>query len=251
MSMPLMPLINASTKMQSFPYQLTHWDRVTHICVSNTTIIGSDNGLSPNQRQAIILTNTGILLIWPLGSNFSEIFIIEIHIFSFKKMHFKWSFVKWRPFCPGLNVLKPVELSPPFKNSDNLRIGNYRLDSVLTCISKVFKKVRRDHLHKFWQNKKKTQVLLQVIGNCKAALDRYEHICLQLMNLSKAFDWLSRHLLLSELHFMVCQNACTRLKSYLHNRKQRCKCGSARREFSICQKSVSQGSVLGFRMTSF
>ena len=42
---------------------LTHWGRVTHICVSNLTIIGADNGLSPCQRQAIIWTNAGILLI--------------------------------------------------------------------------------------------------------------------------------------------------------------------------------------------
>ena len=43
---------------------LTHWGRVTHICVSKQTIIGSDNSLSPDQRQAIILwTNAGILLI--------------------------------------------------------------------------------------------------------------------------------------------------------------------------------------------
>ena len=39
------------------------------------TIIGSDNGLSPGQGQAIIWTNAGILLIGPLGTNFSEISI--------------------------------------------------------------------------------------------------------------------------------------------------------------------------------
>ena len=39
---------------------LTHWGRVTHIYVSNLTIIGSDNGLSPGRRQAIIWTNAGI-----------------------------------------------------------------------------------------------------------------------------------------------------------------------------------------------
>ena len=33
---------------------LTHWGRVTHICVSKLTIIGPDNGLSPGRRQAII-----------------------------------------------------------------------------------------------------------------------------------------------------------------------------------------------------
>ena len=83
---------------------LTHWGRVTHICVSNLTIIGSDNGLSPGRRQAIIWTNAGILLIGPLGTNFSEM-LIEIHTFSFKKIHLKMSSGKWRPFCLGLNVL--------------------------------------------------------------------------------------------------------------------------------------------------
>ena len=39
------------------------------------TIIGSDNGLSPGRRQAIIWTSAGILLIGPLGTNFSQILI--------------------------------------------------------------------------------------------------------------------------------------------------------------------------------
>ena len=33
---------------------LTHWGRVTHICVGELPIIGSDNDLSPERRQAII-----------------------------------------------------------------------------------------------------------------------------------------------------------------------------------------------------
>ena len=83
---------------------LTHWGRVTHICVSKLSIIDSDNGLSPERRQAIIWTNAGILLIGPLGTNFSEI-LIEILTFSFKKMRLKVSSAKWCPFCLGLNVL--------------------------------------------------------------------------------------------------------------------------------------------------
>ena len=59
---------------------LTHWGRVTHICVRKLTIIGSDNGLTPGWRQAIIWTNVRIWLIGPLGTNFSEI-LIEICIF--------------------------------------------------------------------------------------------------------------------------------------------------------------------------
>ena len=83
---------------------LTHWGRVTHICVSSLTIIGLDNGLAPTRRQAIIWTNAGILFIGPLRTNFSQI-LIEIYIFSFKKMQLKISSGKWALFCLGLNVL--------------------------------------------------------------------------------------------------------------------------------------------------
>ena len=84
---------------------LTNWSRVTHICVSRITNIGSDNGLSPGRRQAIIWTNAEILLIEPFGTNFSEIFM-AIHTFTFKNMHLNMSSGKWRPFCLGLNVLR-------------------------------------------------------------------------------------------------------------------------------------------------
>ena len=69
---------------------LTHLGRVTHVCVSKLTIIGSDNGLSPGRRQAIIWTNAGISWIRTLETNFSDI-LDEIHTFSFKKMDFNMS----------------------------------------------------------------------------------------------------------------------------------------------------------------
>ena len=77
---------------------------MTHICVSKLTIIGSHNGLSPGQHQAIICTNAGILLIWTLWTNISEI-LSETHTFSFKKMHMKMSSGRLQSFCLGLNVL--------------------------------------------------------------------------------------------------------------------------------------------------
>ena len=63
---------------------LTHWGRVTHICVSKLTIIGSDNGLSLGLRQAIIWTHDGILLIGPIGTNSSDN-LIEIPQFHSRK----------------------------------------------------------------------------------------------------------------------------------------------------------------------
>ena len=44
-----------------------------HICVGEHANIGSDNGLAPYRRQAIIWTNAGILLIEPVGTNSNEI----------------------------------------------------------------------------------------------------------------------------------------------------------------------------------
>ena len=93
------------SSLQCYCLYLTHWGRLTHICVSELPIIGSDNGLSPGRRQAIIGTNAGILLIRTLGINLSE-FLSEIHTFSFKKMYLKMSSGKRRPVCLGLNVLK-------------------------------------------------------------------------------------------------------------------------------------------------
>ena len=101
-------------------YNLTHSGRVTHICVNKITIICSDDGLSPGRRQAIIWTNVVILLIEPLGTNFSEI-LIAIHIFSWQKMHLNMSSAKWRPSCLGLDVLCSLLVSfhgIPFVNRE-------------------------------------------------------------------------------------------------------------------------------------
>ena len=65
--------------------KLTHWGRVTHICVSDLTIIGSDNGLSPGRRQAIIRTNARILLKRPLRTNLRNS-IIFIHDNAFESV---------------------------------------------------------------------------------------------------------------------------------------------------------------------
>ena len=91
-----------STSRSFFQWLVTHWGRVTHICVSKLTIIGIDNGLSPSRCQAIILTNAGMLLIRTFGTN-----VGKFHTFSFKKMHLKMS-TKWGLFCLALDVLTTI-----------------------------------------------------------------------------------------------------------------------------------------------
>ena len=122
-----------SSWVKWFHICLSHWGRVTHICVNKVTIIGSDNGLSPGRRQAIIWTNAGLLLIGPLETNFTET-LINIQTFSFRKMHLKMSPGKWRPFCLGLNVLKKglhTEHPPSGQN------GRYLSDDMRKCIYEI------------------------------------------------------------------------------------------------------------------
>ena len=82
---------------------LTHWGRVTPICVSKLTVIGSDNCLSPGRRQAIIWTNAGILLIGSLGTNFNDFFNRNSYIFTqenqFENVVWKMASILSRPQC--------------------------------------------------------------------------------------------------------------------------------------------------------
>ena len=107
---------------------------MTHIFVSRLTIIGSDYDLPPDRRQAIIWTNARILLTGPLGTNFSEI-LIEILIFSFKKMRLKVSSAKWRPFCLGLNVLTHAGPVVPYTEID---LGQHYLRSRFAAWSPIY-----------------------------------------------------------------------------------------------------------------
>ena len=88
----------------------------------NWVIIGSDNGLSPVQRQAMIWTNAGILLIGPLGTNFSEI-LIGIQTFSFKKLHLK------NVVCKVTSILS----RPQCVKGWTQWIKIHRYDSVQSC----------------------------------------------------------------------------------------------------------------------
>ena len=70
---------------------LTHSDRVTHICVSKLNTI-------------IIWTKAGLLLIGPRGTNYDEV-LSDIIKSSSKKIHLNVLSAKLRQFCFGFNVL--------------------------------------------------------------------------------------------------------------------------------------------------
>ena len=118
------------TGSRSGKSHLTNWGRLTPICVGSLTIIDSDNGLSPDRRQAMIWTNAGISIMRTLGTHFSET-IIKIHTFSFKKSHLKMSSVKWFSFRLGLIVLIWYE----WENQDGQVGAMCRVNVVVTTVT--------------------------------------------------------------------------------------------------------------------
>ena len=103
---------NARISWKPSCHPSTHWGRVTHICVSKLTIIGSDNGLSPGRRQAIIWTNAGILLIWTFRNKlqwnfkrYSDIFVEEN---AFENVIWKMAAILSRPQCVNLFWLQYI-----------------------------------------------------------------------------------------------------------------------------------------------
>ena len=110
-SMKFQWVCKGSESWHTIEYCLTKADKffsgpqlVMRICIREVTVIGSDNGLSPGRRQAIIWTSAGILLIWSLGTTCVGI-LSKIHTFLLKNIHLKISSTKWHPFCLCLNVL--------------------------------------------------------------------------------------------------------------------------------------------------
>ena len=116
---------------------------MTHKCVGKLTIIGSENGLSPSRRQAIIWTDAGLLSIGPLWTYFSEI-LIKIQQFSLKKMHLKMSSAKRRLYCLDPNVLNSFFLSQKYFPQEVLTSNSRRISSWCCSTGSVFNSCRRE-----------------------------------------------------------------------------------------------------------
>ena len=113
---------------------------MTHICVGKIIISGSDNGLSPDRRQAIIWTNAGLLSIEPLRTYFSEN-LIKIQALSLKKMHVKMSSAKWRPSCLGLKALRRVDVYVISHQRESIRVIGYRYMYICASVSNTVREM--------------------------------------------------------------------------------------------------------------
>ena len=143
----------------------------------------------------------------------------------------------------------------PFKKKEN-----YRLVSVLSAISRVFKKRMQkkivgyietflcSYLCGYGKNLNTQQALLAIIENWKKALDNKGFEGALLMDLSKAVGTINHALLIPKLHVNSFGNDSLKLLySYLNNRWYRTK---ANQKFSAWKK-LSQGFLKGLSLDLF
>ena len=85
---------------------------MTHICVSELTIIGSDNGLSPGRRQAILWNNAGFIVNWTLRNKLQWNFNRNPNIFNQENAH-------EHVFCEMASILCQLQCDNRYTNLEN------------------------------------------------------------------------------------------------------------------------------------
>ena len=136
--------------------------------------------------------------------------------------------------------------------------ANFRPVSILACISKIFERVYSNQMTDYFNDILSLSlsafrklyscetVLVRLIEDWKALLDKHQVVGAMLLDLSKAFDCLPHRLLIAKLSSYGCsKEACKLIYSYLVNRRQRVKIGECRSEWIELKKGVPQRSILG------
>ena len=164
--------------------------------------------------------------------------------------------------CSGIfpDNLKVARVSPIYKEGDKKERGNYRPISVLSTVAKLFEKLvciqLTDYLNAndilspcqsgFRQNHSTMSSLLSNSDSWLVNMDAGLVNGVVFLDLRKAFDTVDHEILIKKLTFYGVQN--TALKwfiSYLFDRKQFCKVGSAASSKKYIRCGVPQGSNLG------
>ena len=156
--------------------------------------------------------------------------------------------------------MKLAEISPIYKKKDdNLRKENYRSVNLLNImISKVFERILADQLIAYFENLLSSSlsayrkgyncqhVILRLTEYWRQALDEGRFVGTVTMDLSKAFDRMPHGLLIAKLHaYGLSMNACQLIVNYLKDRRQRVKVMGECSDWTIVNRGVPQGSVMG------
>ena len=160
--------------------------------------------------------------------------------------------------CKFPDDLKLAEVIPVHKSKSVLEKENYRPISLLPVLSKVIEKLMAKRISEFFQNKLSNflcgfrskystqHALFRLIQKWQSSLDKSWKIGTILMDLSKAFDTLPHDLLIAKLQaYGFGDDSLKLISSYLSNRYQRVRIGSALSEWLQLLLGIPQGSILG------
>ena len=149
-------------------------------------------------------------------------------------------------------------LTPAFKKDEDTRKENYRPVSVLTALSKVYKKVMYHQLYNtfcrhlsqnlsgFLKNHSCCTALLKMTEDWRRSLDNRESAMAVAVDLSKAFDSINHNLLLAKWKaYGLSQSAMSLMSSYLLGRKQRICLHGVCSSYSELSARLPQGSLIG------
>ena len=154
--------------------------------------------------------------------------------------------------------LKMADVIPIHKKNEKTLAENYRPVSLIPVVSKLFERNMYTEIINFIENSlspflfgfrkghSTEQCLVVMLEAWKKALDDKEYAGAILTDLSKAFDCLNHDLLLAKLDaYGFSKEALKFISSYLKDRKQRTKVGSAFSKWMDIKYGVPQGSILG------
>ena len=160
--------------------------------------------------------------------------------------------------CSFPDELKKADVTAIFKKGDPCWKGNYRPISILAALSKIYERnmgvqmnshfngILSPLLSGFRQGYSTQHALFRATETWKRCLDINGIAGTILIDLSKAYDCIPHDLLIAKLEaYGFGKNALKLVYSYLTNRKQRVKVGSAYSTFQNISTGVPQGSVLG------
>lgn len=156
--------------------------------------------------------------------------------------------------------LKIANVIPIFKAGETSLPANYRPISLLSALSKVIEKVVNVRLIKYLEHnsllaenqfgfragRSTEDAVTQLVDTVVGKMDKGQKCMGVFLDLAKAFDTVSRPILLKKLEGLGIRGlALDWFRSYLGHRKQRVRIGEHVSDFAYVDYGVPQGSVLG------
>lgn len=155
---------------------------------------------------------------------------------------------------------KESVVTPVYKSGDTTNVCNYRPISVINNFAKIFEQCLKNRLIDFFdkfdvitdrqfgfrKNKSTEHAVLDLLYETISNLDSNKKCLAVFLDLAKAFDTVSHHILLERLeHVGVRGLALNIFKNYLKNRTQKVKIDNFLSESQTITMGVPQGTVLG------